>query len=171
MSTTSRLFATLAIAGLASSLSACQPKPGEYRIYKVTQLPSVPQADCDIDIDLRDSTTFFGAATLAIFATEADDFFLEFGDSVVLGSRDGKEFKFEGISINVDDPIDGTTVTTTSQLTINLTMNGRQISGDVTTFDSTVCSGNCDGFDDVQCTVLGKFFGTELKDVDLERQI
>jgi hypothetical protein len=171
MRTTSRILATLAVAGLASSLSSCTPAPGQYRIYKVTSLPANPQADCGVEIDIRDSTTFFGAATIAIFATDADDFFLEYGDKVVTGSRDGKDYTFEGVSVQVDDPIDGTTITTTSQLVVKLTIDGRKINGEATSFDSVVCGGTCDAFENTQCTVVGNFFGTEIKDVELEHPI
>lgn len=171
MRTPSRILATLAVAGLASSLSSCTPAPGQYRIYKVTSLPARPQADCGYEIDLRDSTTFFSAATIAIFATDGDDFFIEYGDKVLTGSRDGKDYTFEGVSVQVDDPIDGTTITTTSQWVVDLTIDGRKINGTLTTFDSSICSGTCDAFDNTQCTVVGDFFGTELKDVELEHQI
>lgn len=171
MRTTTRLFATLAIAGLATSLSACQPKPGEYRIYKITYLPDVLQADCGVDVDIRDSTTFFASETFAIFATDADDYFLEYGSSVIIGERDGKEFAFQGTSIDVEDIIDGTTVTTTNDVKVDMTMNGRQIDGTATVFASSVCSGNCDMFDNTQCTTVRKFFGTEIKDVELEHPI
>lgn len=171
MRTTSRLLASLAVAGLASSLSACYAKPGDYKIYKITFLPEVQQADCNVEIDIRDSTTFFGAATFAMFATDGDDFFIEYEGQVITGSRDGKEFAFEGVSVNVDDPIDGTTVTVTNSLNVDLTLNGREITGTATGFASTVCSGNCDGIPVGQCTTVRDFFGTEIKDVELEHPI
>lgn len=116
-------------------------------------------------------TTFFDAATIAIFATDTDDFFLEYGEDVVSGTRDGKTYSFEGMSVNVEDPVEGTTVTTTNQLTVELTINNREINGDVTTFTSSTCTGSCEAFEDTQCTVIGTFFGTEIKDVELEHAI
>jgi hypothetical protein len=171
MRTTSRILATLAVAGLATSLSSCTPAPGQYRIYKVTSLPANPQADCGVEIDIRDSTTFFAAGTIAIFATDTDDFFIEYGDKVLTGSRDGKDYTFEGVSVQVDDPIDGTTITTTSQWVVNVTIEGRKINGTLTTFDSSVCGGTCDAFENTACTVVGDFFGAEIKDVELEHPI
>jgi hypothetical protein len=167
----SRIFAAVAAAGLMASLSACQVKPGEYRIYKITALPAQMGADCGVNPDPRDSSTFFGAQTIQIFATDADDYFLEYGDNVLIGSRSGTDYTFEGDAIQVDDPVDGTTVTTTHTLDIAISIKGYKITGDFIDFNSTTCGGNCDGIPTTQCTITGSFFGSELKDVELERGV
>ncbi|WAS91981.1 hypothetical protein [Nannocystis punicea] len=167
----SRIFAAVAAAGLMASLSACQVKPGEYRIYKITSLPVQMGADCGVNPDPRDSTTFFGAQSIQIFATDADDFFLEYGDAVLIGSRSGTDYTFEGDSVQVDDPIDGTTVTQTRSVDVAIEIKGYKITGQVVDFTSTTCGGNCDGIPTTQCTITGSFFGTEIKDVELERGV
>ncbi|MDC0716879.1 hypothetical protein [Nannocystis bainbridge] len=167
----SRIFAAVAAVGLSASLSACSVKPGEYRIYKITALPQQMGADCGTNPDPRDSTTFFGASTIQIFATDPDDYFLEYGTDVIIGSRSGTDYTFEGDEVLVEDPIDGTTVTTTRSLDVAISIKGYKITADYVSFTSTVCGGNCDGFENAQCTVTGSFFGAELKDVELERPV
>jgi hypothetical protein len=154
-----------------ASLSACQVKPGEYRIYKITSLPPVTGADCGADIDPRDYTTFFGAQTIQVFATDADDFFLEYGDAVITGTRSGTDYSFRGELVDVMDPDDDTTVTTTKTLDIALSIKGYKLTGEFVEFNSTVCGGNCDAFNNTQCTISGSFIGAELKDAELERPI
>ncbi|PCC72871.1 hypothetical protein SAMN02745121_01989 [Nannocystis exedens] len=167
----SRIFAAVAAAGLMATLSACQVKPGEYRIYKITALPTQMGADCGVDIDPRDSTTFFGASTIQIFATDADDYFLEYGEDVLIGSRSGTDYTFAGDEVAVEDPIDGTTVTTQHTLDVAISIKGYKITGEFVDFTSTTCGGNCDGIPTTQCTITGSFFGTEIKDVELERGV
>lgn len=167
----SRIFSAVAALGLVASLSACQVKPGEYRIYKITFLPSVEGADCGTNPDLRDSTTFFAASTIQIFATDADDFFLEYGEDVLIGSRAGTDYTFEGDSVQVDDPGDNTTTTTTKSLDVAISIKGHKITGDFVLFNAQSCGGDCDAFPSYQCTVTGSFFGSEIKDVELERGV
>lgn len=166
----SALLAT-AFAGL--SLTACQVTPGQYRVYKITELPAVPALDCGVDIDPRDSTKFFSAQTIAIFATEPDDYFLEYGTDVILGTRSGKDYSFFADSVNAEDQgQDGeTTITTIRSVKVDLTINGHQINGDYVLFESTTCSGVCDNIEPTACTINGRFFGSEIKDIELERAI
>ncbi|MCY0993891.1 hypothetical protein OV203_42525 [Nannocystis sp. ILAH1] len=167
----SRIFSAVAALGFMASLSACQVKPGEYRIYKITSLPVQEGADCGTNPDLRDSTTFFTAGTLQIFATDADDFFLEYGEDVLIGSRSGTDYTFEGDDVQVDDPGENTTTTTTRSLDVAISIKGYKITGDFVLFTSQSCGGDCDGFPSYQCTVTGSFFGAEIKDVELERGV
>jgi hypothetical protein len=167
----SRIFAAVAAVGLMASLSACQVKPGEYRIYKITGLPEQQGADCGSNPDPRDSTTFFIPGTIQIFATDPDDYFLELGEDVVIGSRSGTDYTFSGEAIQVDDPVDGTTVTTRQTLDVAISIKGYKITGDYVRFTSTQCGGNCDGVENFQCTTTGSFFGSEIKDVELERGV
>lgn len=167
----SRIFSAVAALGLVASLSACQVKPGEYRIYKIAFLPSQEGADCGTNPDLRDSTTFFTASTIQIFATDADDFFLEYGEAVLIGSRSGTDYTFEGDEVIVEDPGDNTTTTDTHSLDLAISIKGNKITGDFVDFVSRSCGGDCDAFPSFQCTVTGSFFGTEIKDVELERGV
>ncbi|MCY1054965.1 hypothetical protein [Nannocystis sp. SCPEA4] len=166
----SRIFAAVAAAGLMASLSACQVKPGEYRIYKITQLPEQLGADCGANPDPRDTTTFFGAETIALFATDPDDYFLEFKEWVVIGERSGTDYTFHGETIAVDDPGDAT-VTDTVTLDVAISIKGYKITGDYVVFTSKQCQGDCDPYPASQCTVSGSFFGAEIKDVELERGV
>lgn len=167
----SRIFSAVAALGLMASLSACQVKPGEYRIYKITFLPAQMGADCGTNPDLRDSTTFFAADTIQIFATDADDYFIEYGEAVLIGSRSGTDYTFEGDSVQVDDPGENTTTTDTHSLDLAISIKGHKITGDFVDFTARSCGGDCDAFPSFQCTVTGSFFGTEIKDVELERGV
>lgn len=167
----SRFFAAVTAAGLVASLSACQVKPGEYRIYKITYLPASFGADCGIYPDPRDFTTFFGTETLSVFAVDGDDFFLEYGTDVVNGERSGTGYTFAGDEVIVEDPLDGTTVTATRTLDVQLDIKGYKLTGEFVSFSSQICGGNCDGYNNTQCTITGSFVGTEIKDIELERAI
>src|SRR5690606_32334366 len=103
-----RLSAAVAAAGLVPSMSVCHVKPGDYRVYKIAMLPVSYGADCGRDVNPRDVTTFFGVQTIQLFATDADDYFLEMSDgmndTVIVGTRDGTDYHFFGEEYNVDDP-------------------------------------------------------------------
>lgn len=172
----SRIFAAVAAAGLMASLSACQVKPGDYRIYKITNLPTIESADCPGDPDIRDVSTFYGASSFAIFATDPETYFLEFdpgiGATTLLeGTRDGGDYTFLGDSTSVEDLSDTAIVTDVVDVDVNLTIKGHQISGTVTTFTSTTCNGDCGMFENTTCTRTTEFIGSEIKDVELERPV
>lgn len=168
----SRLVAALSLAGLAAtSLSACQVYPGDYRVYRITQLPAVFGVDCPEPIvpDPRDTTTFFSASTIAVFASDADSYFLEFGnDGAMTGARDGSSYNFAGEAVEVEDLSDTTETTTKNSTAVALTIKGKQIYGDFTYVNTFTCSGDCMGIDNTTCTVTGKFFGSEINGVELE---
>ncbi|HEY8379282.1 MAG TPA: hypothetical protein VIK91_22465 [Nannocystis sp.] len=164
----SRTLAAVATAGLMASLSACQVKPGEYRIFKITYLDPVFGPDCG-PIDLRDKSTFHHAETVAIFATDPETYYLEFRDDVLLGTRDGSEYSFLGESIEVEG--DTTLVTALRTLQVDFTLKGRKVTGNYRHFEATQCAGNCDGVPVGQCTITAEFYGTEIKDVELERDV
>lgn len=171
----SRILAAVAAAGLMAPLSACQVKPGEYRVYKIAMLPATLGADCGVDVDPRDYTTFFGAGTIQLFATDADDYFLEWSDgtntAVVVGTRSGTDYTFAGDEVIVEDPSDDTTINETRTLDIVLSIQGYKISGDFVSFTSSICGGDCDAFTNTQCTITGSFVGSEIKDVEFERGV
>jgi hypothetical protein len=167
----SRIFAAVTAAGLVASLGACQVKPGEYRVYKVTYVGKVAQADCNIDVDPLDRNTFFTAESFYLFASDPDNYFLEYNGTTMLGERSGKDYSFYGETIDGNDDIDGIVTTSTHTVKVNLTLTGYQVVGDVTDFLSNVCSGNCDGVPTGQCTTTWEFQGTEIKDVELEHGV
>jgi hypothetical protein len=168
----SRLLAALSLAGIAAtSLSACQVQPGDYRVFRITQLPPAYGADCPDQIvpDARDTTTFFNASTVAMFAVDADSYFIEFGgDGAMTGTRDGSSYNFAGETVNVEDVNDTTSTTTQNSTAVSLTIKGKEISGDFTYVTTFTCDGNCMGIDNTTCTVSGKFFGSEINGVELE---
>lgn len=171
----SRILAAVAAAGLMAPLSACQVKPGEYRVYKIAMLPPTAGADCGFDVDPRNYTTFFSTQTIQLFATDGDDYFLEWSDgmnnAVVYGTRSGADYTFEGVEESVLTPTNNTTITETTSLTVALSIQGHKIDGEFVVFNRSVCGGNCDAFNNTQCTLTGSFVGSELKDVEFERGV
>lgn len=168
----SRLLAALTLAGLgATSLSACQPAPGDYRVYRVSSLAPIVGIDCENQPDLRDTSTFFNVGSIALFASDADSYFLEFGADAITGSRSGADYTFEGVTVNVEDVADIATTTTTRDLAVSLTIKGREITGTVTEVNTFVCNGTCTGINNSSCTLTTNFFGSEVKDVELEHGI
>lgn len=167
----SRFFMAVAAVGLLTSLGACQVKPGDYRIYKITFLPATYQADCGVYPDPRDYTTFFGASTIGLFATDTNEFFLEYDVDVITGVRSGTDYTFEADEVIVDDPSDNTTVTRTRALDVALSIKGYKLTGEFVSFTSEICGGACQGYNNVQCTMSGTFVGTEIKDVEFERGV
>ena len=168
----SRLFAALTIAGVAAStLSACAVQPGDYRIFRVSALAPIIGADCQAQPDARDTSTFFGASTIALFASDADSYFLENGMDVLTGTRDGADYSFEGQSVNVEDVADIATTTDTRTVQIALTIKGKEIAGTMVTVQTFTCSGDCMNIENTSCTTTINFFGSEVNGAELEHPI
>ncbi len=168
----SRLLAVAAIAGLgATTLSACQVYPGDYRVYRVTSLAPTVGIDCENQPDLRDTSTFFGVATIAMFASDSDSYFLELGADVLTGTRDGGVYSYEGVSVNVDDLGMVATTTTTRTLDVQVTLKNKEIVGTATEVNTVTCTGDCMGFTNTSCTLTTNFFGSEVNGAELEHPI
>lgn len=168
-----RIFAAVAAAGLMASLGACQVKPGEYVIYRISNYPGVETPDCPGDPDIRDSSTFYGSGSFVVWASDPDTYHLEvdLGNGAVLleGTRDGGDYTFLGDSVQVEG--DTTVITNVVDVDVNFTIKGYGVTGKVTTFTSTTCSGDCMGFEPQSCTRTNEFVGTEVKDAELEHPI
>src|SRR5688572_17732691 len=90
---------------LAATTAGCQVKPGEYRIYRLA-LNQISQ-DCnpapEVDLDHTASETYFDLGLIAIYASDADTYFLENGAAALLGSRDGTGYTFTGNTTQTDN--------------------------------------------------------------------
>lgn len=170
---------TLGLIGVL--FAGCSVQPGDYRVYRIAMLPETKDANCFAGgrdpNTIEDTTTFFGVSTFAIFASDSDTYFIEFGSDALTGTRDGKDYSFDGDSTDIEvvspDPL--IKVTTRVIANIEVSLDGDEAFGTYTRTVATGCSDgnepgdNCEAFgDNVECTVHGTFFGTWVKDAELE---
>lgn len=165
-----RILAATVVMGLGL---ACQPKPGDYRVYKITQLTPQQDDGCPGGLlpEPGDDSTFFSVSTLAVFASDVDSFFLEFLGTAVTGTRDGADYTFSGDLVDVNEVTDNTNTRLTRTLDVTLTIKGKQISGSYVEVEKLVCEGDsnvCMAIDGYTCTRTNNFFGSEINDIELE---
>ena len=161
--------------GLCTLLASCQVKPGEYRVYRVANEETMESNGCypsppGQDIT-GDSTTVRAGQTFAIYAADADTYFLDFEMISLVGIRDANEYSFHGETVDVSTQA-GPTVTTTTIADVDVTIEGKTISGVSTVEITTNCSGmGCPDPANSVCTRTTEFQGSELKDVELQHGI
>jgi hypothetical protein len=171
---------------LAATTAGCQVKPGEYRIYRLA-LNQISQ-DCnpapEVDLDHTGSETFFDLGLVAIYASDADTYFLETGAVALLGSRDGTGYTFTGNDTQTDNwkTDEGYsrnfTVVATTDVIVDLTLKGKGLTGTATTSQSVTCSGSTEDCQlapgpngnaaPFSCVTKAEYFGSEVSDVDIE---
>ena len=167
----------IALAGLTVTLSSCGIKPGEYSVFRVSYGELVAAPTCGISNPILpgyvDVNTFGEPQTLLIFAHE-DTYYLEYeGGTVTLeGERSGKDYSFFGMDTSHVDPLgSGTTiVTTTDELTVDLTIRGKNISGTVDYETQSICSGpSCSELNATRsCSTTQPFAGSLVEDAEFE---
>lgn len=175
-----KLRSSLLLAPLFLTAS-CSMGPGDYVIYRVAF--DAPQAGADCGepgpSQVEDSSTFGTPSTVALFAFE-DIYYLEFGDNgmggvaALEGSRDGKNYTFNGTSIDVEeiDPMNGTKTTATYDVEVAAVIKGKNMDGIAVITTSTTCSGeSCPDSFPFSCTTQTTFRGSTIDDTDLERPI
>jgi hypothetical protein len=139
--------------------------PGQYRVYRVANSTTVYSPGCPDLPDLQDTTTFRSGQTFAIFAADTKVYFLDIGAGegsvTVEGSREGRDYTFEGVDRNVDS--DGNA--TIHSLTVELSIKGRKVEGTSTTEDQVTAP------DPYLCIKETDFEGSEMKDVELEHPV
>ncbi|MEM9461997.1 MAG: hypothetical protein AAGF11_48005 [Myxococcota bacterium] len=172
----------MGLVGLTALVASCQIKPGEYRVYRVANEDTVESTGCypsDPGEDITgDSTTVRVGQTFGIFAADSDVYFLDFEMASLAGSRDGKDYSFSGETVDVmilPDPAGGaeSRFTSTSILDVNLTIDGKKISGTSVLEVTTSCTGGaqCPDPANTTCTTTTNFQGSEVKDVELEHGV
>jgi len=171
-----RTSLSMAVLGLATLAASCQVKPGEYRVYRVANQDTEESNGCypsppDIDVT-GDSTTVRVGQTFAVFAADSETYFLDFENLSLAGNRDGNAYSFNGETVDVTLQGDST-ITMTSILDIDLTIEGRKITGTSTLDVSSTCTGGmaCPDPANTQCITTTKFDGSEMKDVELEHGV
>lgn len=172
----------LGLVGFAALLASCQIKPGEYRVYRVANEDTVESTGC-YPIDpgpaiTGDSTTVRVGQTFGIYAADEETYFLDFEMASLAGTRDGKDYSFNGETVDVEILVDPTnqmesTVTSTSILDVDVTIEGKKISGTSVLEVTVNCSGgtSCPDPANTVCTRTTTFQGSEVKDVELEHGV
>ncbi len=172
-----------AIGGVAFGCSA-SVSPGEYKIYRVAidttgaksagcyadgKIPAAVKASSD---DLRSSETW----EIYAGSKDAEQYFLEIqgGKSTLEGSFTDKTYTFETTKVDVAYAnADGTgfKYTKTDRVTVEVTVDGKTISGTVTSTHSEKCSGEkCPKVPET-CSETAEYTGTEVDDVVLKHDL
>lgn len=166
---------------LAATTAGCQVKPGEYRVYRLavnniaTDCNPAPQVDPDHTI----SSTFFVSGLVALYAADADTYFLENGSGTLLGSRDGTGYTFTGnftetFNRKTDEGYSRNFTTTFTEDTVyDLELKGKGLTGTAVVTSVQQCSGSTDDCAVAMatvysCVVTAELFGSEVDDVDIE---
>lgn len=145
--------------------------PGQYRIYRVANSTTVfsPSCGAPSDSEAQDTSTFRTGVTFAIFAADTKVYFMEFGEVVLEGDREGSDYAFSGTDVDVE-PSSDNTVTTTHTVSVDVTIKGKKISGTATDDLRVTCMGNnCP--EGSMCTATTDFEGSEIKDVELQHPV
>jgi hypothetical protein len=166
---------------LAATTLGCQVKPGEYRIYRLAFNPI--SSECSpaeaTNPDHTYENNLFGTGLVAIYAADADTYFLENGMSALLGARDGSDYTFTANETTIDNwkTTEGYsrnfTATLTRDSTVNLTLKGKGLNGVFEIVEDQQCGGStmdCQIANAVpkHCEYVTEVFGTEVDDVDIE---
>ena len=148
-------------------LGGCSIQPGQYVIVRLASAKTTESASCwdnmVPDSIKDDTTTLSTGSSVAIFAADAETYYLEHPDAgSVEGTRDGKDYSFFGEEVNVEEN-STTTVTWDIQTTIdNKSVTGKSIR-------TETCTG--DGCGIASCVKTTEFVGTIVKDVELEHGV
>ncbi|MFT6232961.1 MAG: hypothetical protein ACJAZO_003479 [Myxococcota bacterium] len=143
-------------------------------MYRIGYAESSASADCfgefgeDPNLAL-DETNILSPAAFAVYRV-ADVYYLDFGNRAISGTKDGNEFRFNGEDLNIDffGGSSENRLEDRDELTITFTVNGASIIGREVIETSTTCTGaDCDPSQTLSCTETSNFFGSEVKDVDL----
>lgn len=153
--------------------------PGDYRLYKMEFIAPTKSTGCffpDKGPDANsgsDSDTTLATDVWVITADTAGFFYIDLGNHSLQGAVTDTGYAFTGTKVDVefdqDDP-KKTKRTVTVVETINVTVDGKSISGDAIVDTSFACSGaGCTNIP--TCTVDTKFSGTQVDDVQLQRDV
>ncbi|HGG56370.1 MAG TPA: hypothetical protein ENK31_01090 [Nannocystis exedens] len=149
-------------------LGGCSIQPGHYVIIRLASAKTTESASCwdnmVPDSIKDDTTTLATGSSVAIFAADADTYYLELADGTISieGTRDGKDYSFFGEDIDVEEYS-----TTTVTWDVQTTINNKSVTGKSIT--TTTCTG--DGCGIASCVQTTEFVGTVVKGVELQRGI
>jgi len=168
---------SMMVLGLCTLAAACQIKPGEYRVYRVANEDTIESSGCypsapGVDIT-GDMTTVRAGQTFAIYAADSETYFLDFEMISLAGTRDATDYTFDGETVDVTTIGPDSVQTLTSIVDVDLTIEGKKISGTSVLEVTSSCTGgmSCPTPATSVCTTTTNFEGSELKDVELEHGV
>lgn len=147
---------------------------GDYNVYRIGFAESSSSADCfgefgeDPNTEL-DETNLLNSGAFALYRV-ADVYYLDQGNQALSGTKNGSEFRFNGETIDIDffGGDDENREEDAINATITFTVSGKSIVGRQTVERTSTCTGpGCDDSLNSSCTTTSDFFGSEVKDVDL----
>lgn len=156
----------LGVTAFAGMTAACGGfGAGDYAVYRVSSPEPKLSGQCSNDPNHK--TTFQNGSTFIMYATSGDSedvYYLDVGSSVLTGATTDEGWSFTGKTTDVQDG-GGTTVTSTTTLTVDVVDEGDQVSGTWTSVQEVTCSGNgCDFVDVGKCTATSSFVGVLIDD-------
>lgn len=126
------------------------------------------EADCydgTIPNDVAsDEYTLQLGSTLIVFAGPNDTWFAETGGIALPGTRDGNRYGFDGEVVDVIE-FGNAIATYTQTITVDLTIDGKFVTGAYQSVTAYTCEGNDQACgDDSTCTVKAAFTGVRVGD-------
>ena len=169
-----RITPLVAPVALALSLSGCTIGPGDYVVIRIAATTG-KSTSCYPDgivppDEAMDMTDIRGGASLVIFASDKESYWLEFGNASFPGSRDGKEYTFTGEDVDVDDNGMGPFRTRATLHDMQLTIAGSSVEGKYT-IEATCTASDMSNCPIPSCVTTTDFVGTVVRGVDLEYAI
>ena len=153
--------------------------PGDYVIYRVALSDAKRGSSCYPDKKIppnekSDSDSFLASTDFILYAGPDDNFYLDTGSATLEGTGDADVYTFVGKTVDVEyASSDGTgdKITTTDTTTIQMTVDGKAVTGTVSEKVSITCRGNNCGDAIPSCTTTTNFVGTEVDDVELKHEV
>jgi hypothetical protein len=145
---------------MLSLLLACTA--ADYQVFQVAS--DVPTVTGDCDAPESTSTVQLGAS-IVVFAAPGDVWFADIGGLALPGTRDGGAYAFAG-NITDDSEIVDATLTVDEDITVDMNVSGRFVTGTYDDKLDVTCDGGrqaCDGVDG-SCTVHTSFSGVRVDD-------
>lgn len=172
-----RLTAITALLAL-TTLTSCTIGPGDYAVLRIAAVKDpIKSASCypDMVIDpnvAMDNYEVRSGDSLAIFASDKETYWLEWTSAAVAieGSRDGKDYTFNGIDTDVEEPVMGERTTNNYEHGIKITIAGSSVTGQYL-LTHTCMSTLQNACPYASCVSTTDFVGTVVKGVELEHGI
>ena len=171
----------LAALGFGTVIGGCNGalSPGDYRLYKMEFIAPTKSTGCffpEKGPDANsgsDSDTTLATDLWVLTADTAGFFYIDLGNHSLQGAATDTGYSFTGTKVDVEfdqnDP-KKTRRTVTIVETINVIVDGKSISGDAIVDTAFACVGaGCTNLPN--CSVTAKFSGTEVDDVQLQREV
>ena len=164
-------FAAIGVVAVPT-LAACggiDVGAGKFTAFRVATV-GTPVASGDCNTNPNHTTTFRTGATFLVYgvpSTAADELFLDTGKTVLVGAKqDDGSFTFKGNTTDTMMAGNSTTITTKTDITVSFKADGTSVSGTSIDAESSLCAGQCNGFNGGNCVLTSGFAGVEVENPD-----